>query len=143
VAAAALVAVVVALAAFLGLRTEPPVATVQLTPIENEGYWGVAELRPQPSGNQRVELKLNNLEDPGPDGYYAAWFSSGERYIGAGTFTAAGSGQIDVVLSAPPQARDYPTLLITEQSAAGGTAPSKKVVLRGEARKGLFSGFAT
>src|SRR5919202_5684456 len=130
-AAAALVAVI-ALGTFFGLHTEAPVATIQLTPVENEDYWGVAELHPQLSGNQQLELKLNNLDDPGPDSYYEAWFSSGEEYISAGTFTATGSGQTDVVLSAPPQARDYPSFLITEQPATGDTAPSDKVVLRGE-----------
>ena len=132
VAAAALVAVV-ALGIFFGLHTEPPIATIQLTPVEKENYWGVAELHPQPSGNQQVELKLNNLDEPGPDSYYEAWFSSGEEYIGAGTFTVTDSGQTDVVLTAPPQVQNYPTFLITEQSATGDTAPSKKVVLRGEA----------
>ena len=130
-AAAALVAVV-ALGTFFGLHTESPVAIVQLTPVENENYWGVAELHPQPSGNQQVELKLNNLDEPGPDSYYEAWFASGEEYIGAGTFTVTDSGQTDVVLTAPPQARNYPTFLITEQSVTGDNAPSKKVVLRGE-----------
>ena len=132
-AAAALVAIV-ALGTFFSLHTEAPVATIQLTPIENEDYWGVAELRPQPSGNQQVELKLNNLDEPAPDSYYEAWFSSGEEYIGAGTFTTTGSGETDVVLTAPPQARDFPTFLVTEQSSKGGTAPSGKVVLRGEAQ---------
>ena len=132
-AAAALVAIV-ALGTFFSLHTEAPVATIQLTPIENEDYWGVAELRPQPSGNQQVELKLNNLDEPAPDSYYEAWFSSGEEYIGAGTFTTPGSGETDVVLTAPPQARDFPTFLVTEQSATSDTAPSKEVVLRGEAQ---------
>jgi hypothetical protein len=100
--------------------------------MENEDYWGVAELHPQPSGNQQVELKLNNLDAPGPDSFYEAWFTSGGKYIGAGTFTTAGSGQTDVWLSAPPQARNYPTLLITEQPATGDPTPSEKVVLRGE-----------
>src|SRR5215208_1487374 len=131
VAAAALVAVV-ALGIFFGLHTESPVATIQLTPVEKENYWGVAELHPQPSGNQQVELKLNNLDEPGPDSYYEAWFSSGEEYIGAGTFTVTDSGQTDVVLTAPSQVRNYPTFLITEQSVTDDTAPSKKVVLRGE-----------
>jgi hypothetical protein len=133
VAAAALVAVI-ALGTFFSLHTEALVATIQLTPVENENYWGVAELHPQALGNQQVELKLNNLDEPEPDSYYEAWFSSGEEYIGAGTFTATGHGQTDVVLSAPPQARDYPTFLVTEQSATGGTAPSNKVVLKGEAQ---------
>jgi hypothetical protein len=131
VAAAALVAVI-ALGTFFSLHTEAPVATIQLTPVENEDYWGVAELYPQLSGNQQVELKLNNLDEPAPDSYYEAWFSSGEEYIGAGTFTTTDSAQTDVVLSAPPQARDYPTFLVTEQSAKGDTAPSNKVVLKGE-----------
>jgi anti-sigma-K factor RskA len=130
VAAAALVAVV-ALGTFFSLHTEAPLATIQLTPIENEDYWGVAELYPQPSGNQQVELKLNNLDEPAPDSYYEAWFSSGEEYISAGSFTTTGSGQTDVVLTAPPQARDFPTFLVTEQSAADDTAPSEEVVLRG------------
>jgi hypothetical protein len=134
VAAAALVTLV-ALGAFFSLHTQAPVATIQLTPVENgEEYWGVAELHPQPSGNQQVELKLNNLDEPAPDSYYEAWFSSGEEYIGTGTFTTKGSGQTDVVLTAPPQARDYPTFLVTEQSSTGDTTPSKKVVLRGEAQ---------
>jgi len=132
-AAAALVAIV-ALGTFFSLHTEVPVATIQLTPIENEDYWGVAELSTQPSGNQQVELKLNNLEEPAPDSYYEAWFTSGEAYIGAGTFTTTGSGETDVVLTAPPQARDFPTFLVTEQSATSDTAPSKEVVLRGEAQ---------
>ena len=131
VAAAALVGLV-ALATFFSLHAEAPAATIQLTPIVNEDYWGVAELHPQLSGNQQVELKLNNLDDPGPDSYYEAWFSSRERYIGAGTFTATGAGQTDVVLTVPPQARDYPTFLITEQPATGDTAPSNRVVLKGE-----------
>jgi hypothetical protein len=131
VAAAALIAVI-ALGTFFSLHTEAPVATIQLTPVENEDYWGVAELHPQLSGNQQVELKLNNLDEPAPDSYYEAWFTSGEEYISAGTFTTKGSGQTDVVLSAPPQAQDYPTFLVTEQSSKGDTAPSNKVVLRGE-----------
>jgi hypothetical protein len=130
VAAAALVAAV-ALGTFFSLHAEAPLATIQLTPIENEDYWGVAELYPQPSGNQQVELKLNNLDEPAPDSYYEAWFSSGEEYISAGSFTTTDSEQTDVVLTAPPQARDFPTFLVTEQSAADDTAPSEEVVLRG------------
>jgi hypothetical protein len=131
VAAAALIAIV-GLVTFLSLHTESPVATIQLIPMENEDYWGVAELHPQPFGNQQVELKLNNLDEPGPDSFYEAWFASEEKYIGVGTFTTVGSGQTDVWLSAPPQARNYPTLLITEQPATGDTTPSDHVVLRGE-----------
>src|SRR5215212_3542989 len=131
VAAAALVAVV-ALGTFFSLLTEAPVATIQLTPIENEDYWGVAELYPQPSGNQQVELQLNNLDKPAPESYYEAWFSSGEEYISAGSFTVTDSGQTDVVLTAPPQTQGYPTFLVTEQSVRDDTAPSKEVVLRGE-----------
>jgi anti-sigma-K factor RskA len=132
VAAAALVAVVT-LAVFSSLHTQSPVATIQLTPVEeNEKYWGVAEPHPQPTGNQQVELKLNNLDEPGPNSYYEAWFTSGDKYISAGTFTTTGSGKTDVWLSAPPQARSYSDLLITEQPATGDPTPSKNVVLRGE-----------
>jgi anti-sigma-K factor RskA len=131
VAAAALVAVV-ALGVFVSLHAQSPVATIQLTPAENEEYWGVAELHPQPSGNQQVELKLNNLDEPRPNSYYEAWFTSGDKYISAGTFTTRGSGQTDVWLSAPPQVRNYPTLLITEQPATGDPTPTKEVVLKGD-----------
>jgi anti-sigma-K factor RskA len=131
--AAAVLVVVVALGTFFSLRTETPVATVQLRPTEqNEEYWGVAELHPQPSGNQQVELKLNNLEEPGSDSFYEAWFTSGEKYISAGSFTATNPGQTDVWLTAPPEVRNYSTLLITEQPTTSDSAPSKKAVLRGE-----------
>ena len=130
--AASAAAAVVALGTFFSLLTEAPVATIQLTPIENEDYWGVAELYPQPSGNQQVELKLNNLDKPAPDSYYEAWFSSGEEYISAGSFTVTDSGHTDVVLTAPPQTQGYPTFLVTEQSVTGDSAPSTEVVLRGE-----------
>jgi len=137
VAAAALVAVV-ALGTFFSLRTEAPVATIQLiTTEQNEEYWGVAELHPQPSGNQQVELKLNNLDEPGPDSFYEAWFSSGEKYISAGTFTTTGSGQTDVLLTAAPEVRNYSTLLITEQPATGDPTPGKNVVLRGNVQQAL------
>jgi anti-sigma-K factor RskA len=131
VAAAALVAVVT-LGVFVSLHAQSPVATIQLTPAENEEYWGVAELHPQPSGNQQVELKLNDLDELGPESFYEAWFASGEKYISAGTFTTIGSGETDVWLSVPPQARNYPTLLITEQPATGDPTPTKEVVLKGD-----------
>jgi anti-sigma-K factor RskA len=132
IAAAALV-VVVALGTFFSLQTEPPVATIQLSPTEqNEEYWGVAELHPQPSGNQQVELKLNNLDEPGPDSFYEAWFTSGEKYISAGTFTTINPGQTDVWLTAPPEVRNYSTLLITEQPTNGDPSPSEEEILKGE-----------
>jgi hypothetical protein len=130
-AAAAALVVIVALGIFFGSKVEPPVATVQLLPTdENEEYWGVAELHPQPLGNQLVELKLNNLDEPGPDSFYEMWFVSGERHISAGTFTTTGSGETKVWLTVPPKTRNYRTLLITEEHAAGD--PSEEAVLRGE-----------
>jgi hypothetical protein len=139
--AAAAVVAIVALGVLFGWRTQQsPVATttVQLAPTEqNEEYWGLAELHPQPSGNQQVELKLNNLDQPGPEGFYEAWFVSGEKYISAGSFTSTSPGQTDVWLTAPPQVRNYSTLLITEQTTTDDAAPTtttvgKKAVLRGE-----------
>jgi anti-sigma-K factor RskA len=141
VAAGALIAMI-ALGVFFGLQTEAPVATVQLDPTpelrqelraEGEEYWGVAELHPQPSGSQLVELKLNNLEAPGPQSFYELWFSSGEEYVSAGAFTTSGLGETKVWLTAPPEARNYHTLLITRESVAVAPAPSKEEVLRGEA----------
>src|SRR5919107_171377 len=136
--AAAAIVVFVALGVFFGfLREEPPVATIQLVPTPREavgleGYWGVAEIRPQPSGNQHVELKLNNFEEPKPNSYYELWFVSGEKRISAGSFTSVGEGETRVMLNAPPEARDYPTLLITEERIDERTAPGDEVALKGE-----------
>jgi anti-sigma-K factor RskA len=137
VAAAALVAVM-ALGVFFGfLREETPVATIQLIPTPQEaaglnGYWGVAEIRPQPSGNQQVELKLNNFEEPKPGSYYELWFVSGEKRISAGSFTSVGRGETRVLLNAPPEASNYHTLLITEEHVGKGPAPGREVALKGD-----------
>jgi anti-sigma-K factor RskA len=136
-AAAALVAVI-ALGVFFGfLREEAPVATIQLTPTPQEaaglkGYWGVAEIRPQPSGNQQVELKLNNFEEPKPKSYYELWFVSGEKRISAGSFTSVGKGETRVLLNAPSEASNYHTLLITEEHVGKGPAPGREVALKGD-----------
>jgi hypothetical protein len=137
------VAAAVAIAALgivFGLSREAaPVASIQLVPTPQEaaglnGYWGVAEIRPQPSGNQQVELKLNNFEEPKPRSYYELWFVSGEkRMISAGSFTSVGKGQTRVLLNVPPEARKYHTLLITEERIDDkGPAPSGEVALKGE-----------
>jgi anti-sigma-K factor RskA len=137
-AAAATVVAMVALGVFFGfMREEPPVATIQLVPTPQEaagldGYWGVAEIRPQPSGNQQVELKLNNFEEPKPNSYYELWFVSGEKRISAGSFTSVGQGETRVLLNAPPEARDYPTLLITEEHIDHPPDSSDEVALKGK-----------
>ena len=136
-AAAALVAVI-ALGVFFGfLREETPVATIQLTPTPQEaaglkGYWGVAEIRPQPSGNQQVELKLNNFEEPKPKSYYELWFVSGEKRISAGSFTSVGKGETRVLLNAAPEASNYRAIVITEQHVGKGPAPGREVALKGD-----------
>jgi len=130
-------AVVVAFGIVFGLlRAEAPVVTVALVPTPEEaagldGYWGVAEIRPQPSDNQRVELRLNNFDEPEPDRYYELWFVSGDRRISAGSFTSVGRGETRVWLNAPPEARSFDTLLITEErldERASGT----EVALKGK-----------
>jgi anti-sigma-K factor RskA len=137
VAAAALVAAI-ALGVFFGfLREGPPVATIQLTPTPQEaaglkGYWGVAEIRPQPSGNQQVELKLNNFEEPKTKSYYELWFVSGDKRISAGSFTSVGRGETRVLLNAPPEASNYQTLLITEEHVGKGSASGPEVALEGD-----------
>jgi anti-sigma-K factor RskA len=137
-AAAATLVALVALGVFFGfLREEPPVATIQLIPTPQEaaglnGYWGVAEIRPQPSGNQQVELKLNNFEEPKPNSYYELWFVSGEKRISAGSFTSVGQGETRVLLNAPPEASKYHTLLITEEHVGKGPAPGREVALKGD-----------
>jgi anti-sigma-K factor RskA len=137
-AAAAVLVAVIALGLFFGLlREEAPVATIQLIPTPQEaaglhGYWGVAEIRPQPSGNQQVELKLNNFEEPKPDSYYELWFVSGEKRISAGSFTSVGKGETRVLLNVPPEAGNYHTLLITEEHVGKGPATSREVALKGD-----------
>ena len=137
-ASAAAIVAIVALGAFFGfLREEPAVATIQLVPtpredVRLEGYWGVAEIRPQHSGNQEIELRLNNFEEPEAGSYYELWFVSGERRISAGSFTSVGRGETRVLLNAPPEARDYPTLLITEEHVDERPASGDEVALKGE-----------
>ena len=128
----------IALGVFFGfLREETPVATIQLIPTPQEavglkGYWGVAEIRPQPSGNQQVELKLNNFEEPKPSSYYEMWFVSGEKRISAGSFTSVGKGETRVLLNVPPEASNYHTLLITEEHVGKDPTPSREVALKGD-----------
>jgi anti-sigma-K factor RskA len=136
VAAAALVAMV-AIGIVFGSPDEPPVATIELIPTPGEanaleGYWGVAELHPQPSGNQQVELRLINFEEPEPNSYYEVWFASGAERISAGSFTSVGEGETRVSLTVAPEARNARTLLITEEHPDGDPAPSEKVALKGE-----------
>ena len=137
VAAAAVVAVV-ALGILFGLpRVEAPVATVALVPTPEEaagleGYWGVAEIQPQPSDNQQVELRLNNFDEPEPDKYYELWFASGDRRISAGSFTSVGRGETRVWLNAPPEAKSFDTLLITEEQLDDGKASGIDVALKGK-----------
>ena len=137
--AAAVIVAFVALGVFLGfLREEPPVATIQLVPTPREaagleGYWGVAEIRPQPSGNQQVELKLNNFEEPKPNSYYELWFVSGAKRISAGSFTSVGEGETRVLLNVAPEARNYRTVLITEEHVDEGPTSGEEVALKGKA----------
>jgi anti-sigma-K factor RskA len=136
-AAAAAVVAMAALGVFFGfLREETPVATIQLIPTPQvaaglKGYWGVAEIRPQPSGNQQVQLKLNNFEEPKPKSYYQLWFGSGDKRISAGSFTSVGQGETRVLLNGPPEASNYHTLLITEEQV-GKAPPSQEVALKGD-----------
>jgi len=137
-AAAAAIVAMLALGVFFGvLREEPPVATIQLVPTPQEeagleGYWGVAEIRPQPSGNLQVKLKLNNFEDPEPNSYYELWFVSGEKRISAGSFTSVGEGETRVLLNVPPEARNYHTLLITEERIESDPTLSQEIALKGD-----------
>jgi hypothetical protein len=135
--AVAAAATVVVFGIFFGLpRAETPVATVALVPTSEEaagldGYWGVAEIRPQPSDNQQVELRLNNFDEPEPDKYYELWFASGDRRISAGSFTSVGRGETRVWLNAPPEARTFDTLLITEEQL-DDEASGTEVALEGK-----------
>ena len=92
----------------------------------------MAEIHPQPSDNQQVELRLNNFDAPEPDTYYELWFVSGERRISAGTFTSVGEGETRVWLNVPPEARSFHTLLITEEQLDDARASGSDVALEGE-----------
>jgi anti-sigma-K factor RskA len=137
-AAAAAFVAMITLGVFFGfLREETPVATIQLIPTPQEavglkGYWGVAEIHPQPSGNQQVELKLNNFDKPKPNSYYELWFVSGDKRVSAGSFTSVGEGETRVLLNVPPEASNYQTLLITEEHVGKGPAPGREVALKGD-----------
>ena len=137
-AAAAAVVAVVALGILFGLPgAGTPVVSVALVPTPKEaaaleGYWGVAEIRPHPSDNQEVELRLNNFDEPEPDKYYELWFASGDRRISAGSFTSVGRGETRVWLNAPPEARSFDTLLITEEQLDDEKASGTEVVLEGK-----------
>jgi hypothetical protein len=132
--AVAVVVTMIALGVFFGfLQDEAPEATIQLVPTPQEatglkGYWGVAEIRPQPTGNQEVELKLNNFDEPKPDSYYEMWFLSGDKRISAGSFTSVGRGETRVWLNVAPEARNYHTVVITEEQLDKDAAPGKEVV---------------
>ena len=135
--AAAAVVVMVSLGIIFSLREEPPVATIQLVPTPEEdagleGYWGVAELHSLPLGNQQVELKLNNFDEPEPNSFYEVWFVSRGERISAGSFTSVGKGETRVWLNVAPAARNSDTLLITEERADKDPAPSETVALKGE-----------
>ncbi len=140
--AVALVAAGAVLWAILAQQaTNTPVAVVKLTPtphyssvLNERGYWGVAKFYSSHSGNQRVELKLNNLSNSrSKESYYEMWLVSGKDRLSAGTFETT-PGETDVWLNAPAESRDYRTVLIAlkpknEKYSSGG-----KIVLRGERR---------
>ena len=92
----------------------------------------MAEIRPQPSGNQQVELRLNNFEEPKPGRYYELWFVSGDKRISAGSFTSVGEGESRVLLNVPPEASKYHTLLITEENVGKGSGSGREVALEGD-----------
>jgi anti-sigma-K factor RskA len=135
---AAVIVAFAALGVFFGfLREEPPVATIQLVPTPREavgleGYWGVAEIRPQPSGNQQVELKLNNFDEPKQNSYYELWFVSGDKRISAGSFTSVGRGETRVLLNVAPEARNCHTILITEEHVDERSSSGEGVALKGK-----------
>ena len=79
-----------------------------------------------------MELKLNNFEKPKADSYYELWFVLGESRISAGSFTSVGKGETRVSLNVAPEARNYRTLLITEEHVGNTSASSTEVALKGE-----------
>jgi hypothetical protein len=137
VAAAAVVAVV-ALGIFFGLpRAEAPVATVALVPTPEgaaglEGYWGggrdPASAFGQPAGG--VEAEQFRRTRAGQ--VLRAVVRLRRQAYQRGLLHERGKGVTWVWLNAPPGARSFDTLLITEERLDGEKVSGTEVALEGK-----------
>ena len=104
---------------------------VALTSTTGESVDVTAAVRVTPVGRE-VELDIERLRDPRPDGLYELWFVSedGRRRVSAGTFhpDEQGRGTVRLLAAADPMA--YPRLSVTLEPSDGDPRRTGPEVLR-------------
>jgi anti-sigma-K factor RskA len=112
----ALPAAVVAAAAAFALSLGP--AAQRLNSTVGEPVDVTASVRVTPVGRE-VELHIERLRDPRPDGLYELWFVGPRGRVSAGTFHPDEQGRGVVRLLAAADPKQYPTLSVTLEPADG------------------------
>ena len=122
----AMPAVVVAVALFaLSLGPAPQ----RLESTIGESVDVTASVRVTPVGRE-VELHIERLRDPRPDGLYELWFVGPGGRVSAGTFHPDENGRGVVRLLAAADPKQYPTLSVTLEPNDGDQRGTGPVVLR-------------
>ena len=120
-----------AAAAAILLSGGPSVQRVALNSTTGESVDVTAAVRVTPVGRE-VELDIERLRDPRPDGLYELWFVSedGRRRVSAGTFhpDEQGRGTVRLLAAADPVA--YPRLSVTLEPSDGDPRRTGPEVLR-------------
>ena len=88
-------------------------ATVGVTPVGRE-----------------VELHIERLRDPRPDGLYELWFVGPRGRVSAGTFHPDENGRGTVRLLAAADPKQYPRLSVTLEPADGDPRRAGPEILR-------------
>ena len=88
-----------------------------------------ASVRVTPVGRE-VELHIERLRDPRPDGLYELWFVGPRGRVSAGTFHPDEQGRGVVRLLAAADPKQYPTLSVTLEPADGDPRRQGPEVLR-------------
>lgn len=124
----AVVGVMIALAAFLASREDPPDFTLAGTEFAPEA---TAEVRivDTPAGII-LRLEVEGLEPAPPGTYYQGWVVSDDAAVSVGTFHMRG-GDGQVAFWSGVETERYPTLVVTLQEERAGPARSDHVVLVG------------
>jgi anti-sigma-K factor RskA len=109
----------------------PAVQRLALRSTTGEDVAVTAAVRVTPVGRD-VELDIERLRDPRPDGLYELWFVSadGRRRVSAGTFhpDEQGRGTVRLLAAADPVA--YPRLSVTLEPSDGDPRRTGPEVLR-------------
>ena len=120
-----------AAAATILLSGGPAVQRLALRSTTGEAVDVAAAVRVTPVGRE-VELDIERLRDPRPDGLYELWFVSadGTRRVSAGTFhpDERGRGTVRLLAAADPVA--YPRLSVTLEPNDGDPRRTGPEVLR-------------